>query len=265
MRYNTHEVITMHSWNPKQYEKFLKERTQPSIDLSNRIDNEPMSIIDIGCGPGNSTHVLKQRFSNAHILGIDTSEHMIQTAKKSHSNIDFEVRDAKDLMNTYDLIFSNACIQWIDNHQELLPYLYRHLNPNGILAIQIPMNQEEPIHQIIQRLVQGKWKEKITKPRIFYTLSESEYFDIASHLSNDFSLWTTTYMHRMPSLGSIVEWYKGTGLRPYLEQLNDDDQNIFIQDILRELEKAYPIQKNGEIIFRFPRLFMIIKNSPYAQ
>ena len=126
------------------------------------------------------------------------------------------------------------------------------------MAVQTPMNYEEPIHRIIATLAEsGQWKEKIGNPRIFYNLTPGGYFDLLSDISSDFTLWNTTYFHRMPSHESIMEWYKGTGLRPYLNALEGQDREDFERQVFHEVSKAYPKQKNGEIIFRFPRLFFM--------
>ena len=251
----------MADWNSEQYLKFKKERTQPSIDLANAIKiNNPIHIIDIGCGPGNSTAVLKKRFPNAHIIGADFSPNMIEKAKADYPDIDFMLFDAtKDfekLEDKYYIVFSNACIQWVPNHKKLLADMMSILKPNGVLAVQVPMNFEEPIHKIIAEVITRKeWAEKIGEGRQFYTLKESEYFDILSDISADFTMWKTIYMHRMPSHQSIIEWYKSTGMKEYLAVLSDEDQIKFEQAVFSEVEKYYSVQKNGEIIFRFPRLF----------
>lgn len=250
----------MSNWDSIQYLKFSKERTQPAIDLANRIEINPQSIIDIGCGPGNSTAILAEKFLNAKILGIDNSENMIASAKKNYSDIEFMLCDAEngfsELERKFDVVFSNACIQWIPNHEKLLKNMMSLLNKNGILAIQTPMNYEEPIHKIIAKVTKSdKWKDKFPNPRIFYNLMPSEYYDILSKISLDFTMWTTTYFHRMKSHDSIIEWYRGTGLRPYLNVLDENDKLEFEKDIFVEVVKAYPTQRNGEIIFRFPRFF----------
>lgn len=252
-------------WSSSQYLKFNKERTQPAIDLANRIDLvSPKKIIDIGCGPGNSTQVLYNRFPNAYILGVDKSEDMISAARERCPELDFEICDVSgdlsELDTDYDIVFSNACIQWIPDHRRLLKKLLGLLNKNGILAVQIPMNFNEPIHRIIGEVAASKkWKEYFTSPRIFYTLSQSEYFDLLSEISGGFSMWETVYYHVMKSHDEILEWYRGTGLRPYLEALPDDKKAEFEDDIMEKLMRQYPGQKNGDIIFRFPRFFFIAR------
>lgn len=255
----------MSEWNSKQYLKFERERTQPAIDLVKSIDKEtPERIVDIGCGPGNSTAQLRRRFPNAYILGIDNSEDMIETAQKNNSGIDFALCDASCGLNSldgkFDIVFSNACIQWIPDHEKLIPEMMSLLKDGGILAVQIPMNYNEPIHRIIKEIADSeKWKQHFPEPRIFHTLSPEEYFDILSDISQEFSMWETTYYHKMESHESIMEWYRGTGLRPYRAALSGEDVEEFDKDILREVKKAYPAQRNGEIIFRFPRFFFTAK------
>lgn len=251
----------MSDWNPQNYLKFKKERTQPSIDLLNRITfDSPKNIIDIGCGPGNSTAVLKERYPNANIIGADFSPNMIEKAKKDYPNIDFILFDAtKDfekLTEKFDIVFSNACIQWVPNHNVLLKNMMSVLNPGGVLAVQEPNQSEMPVNHIVGNIVKSdKWKNKFCNKRNFYNLTEEEYFNLLSDISSDFSMWKTVYFHRLPSQESIVEWYRSTGLRPYLEELDDADKNEFEQDVLEKLKEEYPTQKNGEVIFRFSRLF----------
>ena len=256
----------MPNWNPKQYEKFLKDRTRPAIDLVNRLEEfAPNSILDLGCGPGNSTKVLKDKFPKAKILGADNSDEMLEKARGLYPDIEFINLDANgdlhEVNEMFDIVFSNACIQWLPNHKELLPKLMTLLSSNGVLAIQIPMQREHPVHMIINELANTtKWSDKIT-PRQYNNLTTEEYFDVLSDISNDYEIWETTYCHRMPSYESIIEWYKGTGLRTYLEQLTESDADNFINDVYNELKQRYKKQKNGEILFRFPRLFFMARKS----
>ena len=254
----------MSDWNPEQYEKFIKDRTQPAIDLANRLEvKEAKRILDLGCGTGNSTRILKDRFPDARVIGADNSDEMLSKAKKTHPDIEFIHLDVggdlSEVKEKFDIVFSNACIQWIPNHEILLPKLMSLLRQGGVLAVQIPIQSEHPVHIIMNELVTAaKWKDKLSQ-RNYNNLSTSEYYDVLSGISDDFEVWETIYCHRMPSYESIIEWYKGTGLRPYLEQLSETDAEDFVSDVYRELKNRYKIQRNGEIMFRFPRLFFIAK------
>lgn len=256
----------MQNWNPIQYEKFLKDRTQPAIDLANRIEEiAPNSILDLGCGLGNSTKVLKDKFPSAKIIGADNSDEMLEKARELYPDIEFINLDANgdlhELNGRFDIVFSNACKQWLPNHRELLPKLMTLLNSNGVLVIQIPMQRDHLVHMIINELVNTtKWSKKLT-PRQYNNLTTEEYFDVISDISNDFEIWETSYCHRMPNYESIIEWYKGTGLRPYLEQLTESDAADFVNDVFVKLKQRYKMQKNGEILFRFPRLYFMVRKS----
>jgi len=253
----------MFTWDSKQYVEFVNERTQPAVDLVSRIQlSSPAKIVDIGCGPGNSTYVLAERFPHADILGVDSSEDMIQTAQKTYPSLHFRKCDASTelsgLGNDFDIVFSNACIQWIPGHPVLIKSMMNMLRTGGVLAVQTPMNYDEPIHKIITAVTTSiRWKEKFPAPRVFYNLTPGEYYDLLSELTGTFTLWQTTYYHRMKSHNAIMEWYLGTGLRPYISVLQEKDRKIFESEIYDEVVKAYPVQKNGEIIFRFPRFFML--------
>lgn len=251
-------------WDSAAYLRFKAERTQPSIDLVKRIDLEqPRKLLDVGCGPGNSTQVLADAFPNAlRIIGIDSSPEMIEAAKDDHPDMEFRICDALNLPSLgedgFDVVFSNACIQWIPNHPKLLREMMQLLRPGGILAVQIPINQKEPIHQIIQALAAGeKWKAHFPSPRIFYQLTVSEYYDLLGEITDSFELWETVYMHAMLSHDAIMEWYRGTGLRPYLAALTPELQQEFEKDVLDGVKQAYPVQKDGSVIFPFPRLFFL--------
>ncbi len=253
----------MMNWNAEQYLQFERQRTQPAIDLANHIPiKEPAQILDVGCGPGNSTRVLAERFPGARILGIDSSSEMVDAARERHPALQFELCDAAKGLDSlgmqFDVIFSNACIQWIPDHPALLQKMMDLLNPGGVLAIQTPMNDREPIHQIVQKCVTGQhWKPFFPHPRKFYNLRQEEYADLLASWTDDYTLWETTYIHRLPSHRAILEWYRGTGLRPYLQVLPAREAEQFELEILAKLEAHYAKQKNGEILFRFPRFFFI--------
>lgn len=254
----------MDNWNPEKYLRFEKERTQPVIDLVNRIisNTSVHDIIDIGCGPGNSTNILHENFKNATILGIDSSKDMILKAQKTYKDIDFCMYDASNdldkLNKKFDIVFSNACIHWIPNHSELLKNMMSLLKDGGTLAVQIPMQAMAPIHQIINEVRQRvNWKDTFDISPLFHSLTQSEYFDILSKIASDFSIWKTVYYHTLNDHQSILEWYRETGLKPYLNLLGDNDKILFENDIYDEVTKAYKKQENGQIMFEFHRLFFV--------
>lgn len=251
----------MPQWDSSQYLKFENQRTQPAMDLVGKVPLcAPETVLDVGCGPGNSTAVLAKRYPNAQITGIDNSQNMIEAAKSACPTLQFAVIDASsDLsaLGTFDLVFSNACIQWIPEHDKLIPKLFGLVHPGGCLAIQIPMNQDTPIHHLIRQTAMNPiWKNKFNNPRHFYTLTPSEYYDILSSCSPLCDIWMTTYYHILPGAQAILEWYRGTGLRPYLEVLSQDERIKFEKEILDQITLHYPERSDGTVIFTFPRFFM---------
>lgn len=253
----------MSDWNSAQYLKFRSERTRPAIDLTNRIEAiDPADIIDIGCGPGNSTACLAEKFPNAKILGIDSSPDMLEAAKSNLPQTEFILCDAGRELNSlgkkFDIVFSNACIQWIPDHDKLIPEMLGLLKDGGVLAVQVPENYDEPIHKIISETADSPgWREEFKNLKPFHTLTPDEYFELLSEQTPYFFMWETVYFHRMCSHEAIMEWYRATGLKPYLDLLSEDKIPVFEAEILEKIQRAYPVQKGGEIIFRFPRLFFI--------
>lgn len=251
----------MAQWDSALYLKYRHERTQPSRDLAARLPAKGIArILDVGCGPGNSTHVLRRRYPEACIFGIDSSENMIGKARQSYPQENWQVCTVPDglrrLPHDFDLVFSNACIQWIPDHAALISSLLGSLRHGGILAVQMPMNFKEPVHRIIEAVIRSKkWDRFLSCKRIFHTLAPEEYYSLLSGISSEFSIWQTTYYHIMDSIEDIMDWYRGTGLLPYLEQLKPAQRIDFEADIRMRLLQEYPPQPDGKVIFRFPRFF----------
>ena len=253
----------MVAWDAAQYLVFERERTQPAIDLARRIAGRRVArAVDVGCGPGNSTAVLAAAFPDAKVLGVDSSPEMLDAARSAHPGLSFAHADAAgglaELPGSFDVVFSNACLQWVPDHPVLLARLMGKVAPGGVLAVQVPVNYDEPVHRIIREIVaRPAWRGAFPQPRVLHTLAPEEYFDVLSRIATDFSLWQTSYYHRLPSHEAVLAWYRGTGLRPYLEALGERDRARFEADVLAEVEKSYPVRENGEVMFRFPRLFFV--------
>jgi len=252
-------------WNPNLYLKFDKERTQPSIDLVSRIIfNSPSRIIDIGCGPGNSTQVLVQRWPDSEIIGIDNSPAMIEKAKKDYPNQDWQLLDAgtDEIAGKFDIIFSNATIQWIPDHANLLKKFHNMLFDNGVLAVQIPLFWDMPLGKSIANIAENRrWKSETQDVTSLFTIHDSSfYYDILSDLFHSIDIWETDYIHILDSQISILEMIRSTGLRPFLDRLqSENDKNDFEAMVLKEIKKDYPLQKDGKVLFPFKRLFFTAK------
>jgi trans-aconitate 2-methyltransferase len=251
-------------WDPQQYLKFRGERTQPSIDLAARLVlAAPESILDVGCGPGNSTEVLHARWPRARITGLDSSVEMIAQAKASHDWGEWVCSDAAQLGGragggARDLVFSNATLQWIPDHERLVPRLFGLVKPGGALAVQVPANAGSPLHQSLVRTAEDPRWSRFTAgsaSRLVYH-EPSFYYGLLCGLAERLEVWETTYHHEMPDHRSLVEWYKGTGMRPCLERLPDEPSRRAFEDaVLEGCRAAYPVQPNGRVIYPFRRLF----------
>lgn len=248
-------------WNSAQYLKFQGERTLPSFDLARRIPvREPKKVLDLGCGPGTSTAVLQSVFPKAEILGIDNSQDMLEKARSSYPSLSFaEVDIEHDLSSLgagYDVVFSNACLQWVPDHESLLPRLLSLLQSGGVLAVQMPMTKGIPLFEIIDEVTADpKWGFAPLGLRVCTVLSSDEYYDILSGCASDFSIWETTYYHRMKNRGALLEWVRGTRLRPFLRVLDPEAVPLFEKEIMDRAGPYYPEKKDGEILFRFNRFF----------
>ncbi len=256
----------MSDWNPELYLKFKNERTAPSIDLLSKIKiDNPGSIIDLGCGPGNSTQILHKKWPDSKLLGIDSSVEMIKKAKEDFPDQNWLAADISEIKSEefYDLVFSNATLQWIPNHEKLIPGLLKLVNKNGALAVQVPANNESPLHKALYRVSgEKKWKRytKVCEKLLNYQSSDY-YYNILNPLVSDLDIWETTYFHELHSHQGLIDWYKSTGMRPFLESLPDDEKRAeFENEVLEQCWDNYKIQKNGKILYPFKRIFFIAYN-----
>lgn len=256
------KLNVMPSWNTSQYLQFADERTRPAKDLIQRIAlGQPGRIIDLGCGPGNSTAALIDRWPDATTTGLDHSPDMITAAKNSYPKNQWITGDIASWTpdQPYDLIFSNAALQWVPEHRALLPRLIRQVAPGGALAVQVPANLAAPAHRLMRELAASPaWQNHFPRQvREWLVHDPAFYYDVLSPLAGRIDLWTTEYMHVMVGPDAIVEWYKGTGLRPFLDLLSPVDQPHFLTDYRALLASAYPRRADGRVIFPFLRLFFI--------
>lgn len=250
----------MTTWDDRQYLKFLDERTRAAQELLARVPlGDAGSIVDLGCGPGNSTALLRARFPGAEIVGVDSSPEMLERARREHPSIEWVLGDARRYrpQEPVDLVFANALLQWLPDHGSLLPALLDCVRPGGALAVQMPCNFEEPSHRLM-REVPGPWAKRIEHVRATNPVaSPAFYYDVLVAGATLVDIWHTTYQHVMPDAAAIVEWVKGTGLRPFLEALTEAEQTVYLAAYERAIDDAYPPQVDGKRLFSFPRLFFI--------
>jgi trans-aconitate 2-methyltransferase len=253
----------MASWDSCQYLKFGDERTRPARDLVRRIEvPTPRHVIDLGCGPGNSTSLLADAWPTAQVTGLDSSAAMLVTAQKMRSDIRWVEGDIGSWSadEECDVVFSNAALQWVPDHAQLLPQLWTQVASGGVLAFQVPANLEAPAHQLMREIAgASRWQSHFSHPvREWHVESGGFYYDVLASFASRVELWFTDYIHVLPGPEAIVEWYRGTGLRPWLDALPSQDlRERFLADYLAEITRAFPRQSNGKVLFPFRRLFVI--------
>jgi len=250
------------SWSATQYSTFENERTRPVRDLvAALVQQNIRTAVDLGCGPGNSTQVLAERYPAAAVSGIDSSEDMLRAARQRLPTIDFALGDIASWTapEGVDVILANASLQWLPDHAELYPQLVRQLTEGGSLAIQTPDNFDEPAHRRAREIAsQGPWADKIAAIKHPPRHTAAEYYDILSPHCRQVEVWRTTYYHPLTGgAQAVVEWFKGSALRPYLAALDGDEQQGFLTDYLHAMEKDYPPAADGKVLLPFPRLFIV--------
>lgn len=254
--------MNYNDWNPELYMQFSSERGIPTNDLINSLGSfEPRKIIDIGCGPGNSTLELAKRWPDSFLCGVDSSENMIEEARRCYPDIEWDQRKVgkDELKGKYDLIFSNAAIQWIPDHDKLFKEFYNHLNENGRIAIQIPLFFNMKLGVIIKDVAESpRWNTDVRGVTNNFFISEpGDYYDILSRCGfGKIRLWESRYMHIFPGHNSIIEMMRSTGLRPYLEKLSVGDAALFEKLVRERVEDSYSFQEDGSVILPFHRLFI---------
>lgn len=252
------------SWSAKQYVAFEDERTRPARDLLAAVPSvDARSAIDIGCGPGNSTELLVERFANATVRGVDSSTDMIEAARKRLPQVQFDTVDIGtwDESGPFDVIFANAVLQWLPDHATLLPALVNKLASGGSLAIQMPDNLNEPSHRLMREVAaDGPWASKLADAAGQRTemASASDYYSMLRPQCARVDVWRTTYHHPLAGGASgVVEWFKGSGLRPFLEPLDEAEKAQYLKQYLAAIEQAYPTLSDGSVLLPFPRLFLV--------
>ena len=251
------------AWDPNQYLRFGDERTRPAMDLASRIRVEnPRAVIDLGCGPGNSTQVLRRMWPNASVTGLDSSPTMIAKAQQAYPGQQWVLADIQQWRpeTPFDIIFSNAALQWIPNHRALIRRLFGHVAAGGALAFQIPSSAFSPVRTLIHEIADDPaWNSRMGKAKAAFTMEEpGVYYDALAENASSLDIWETEYHHVMDAPSAIVTWFSSTGLRPFLEALDtDEERQRFTMMLTEQVTKAYPRQSNGRILFRFRRLFVV--------
>lgn len=253
------------SWSPTQYTKFEEERNRPIRDLLGQIPNASvLTALDLGCGPGNSTELLQKRFPDAVVVGVDSSEEMIAAARKRLPGVRFEKDDIAALgsvAGSFDVVLANASLQWVPDHASLLKMLTARLSVGGSLAVQMPDNLDEPAHRLMREIAaDGPWAGKLAGAAGVRSERHTAewYFAVLRGCAASVNVWRTTYYHALAGgAEAVVEWFKGSGLRPFLEPLDAAERTEFLARYTAAVAVVYPAQTDGSVLLPFPRLFFV--------
>jgi trans-aconitate 2-methyltransferase len=250
----------MPNWDDSQYLKFADERTRAARELLGRVPVPgARRVVDLGCGPGNSTALLRDRWPDARLTGVDSSREMLERARKDYPGVEWLEADAATYVTgePVDVLFANALLQWIPDHARLVPALFAQVAPGGALAFQVPNNFDQPSHRLM-RATPGPWSSRTANVRAANPIaSAATYYDLLAPRARSVDIWHTTYEHVMADAPAIVDWVKGTGLRPFLEALGAEERPAFLEAYTQAIDAAYPPRTDGKRLFSFPRLFVV--------
>jgi trans-aconitate 2-methyltransferase len=250
-------------WSARQYLKFEDERTRPPRDLLAQVPlKSARRVFDLGCGPGNSTELLVERYPQAQVIGLDSSPDMLRQARTRLPNCEFAQADLVDWTppERTDLLFANAVFQWVPDHPAVLRRLLSALPVGAVLAVQMPDNTEEPALALMREVAAvGPWAAQLalTAAARDDLPTPAAYYDLLSPLCAQLDIWHTVYNHVMAGADAIVEWFRGSGLRPFLAPLDDAMRRGFLAEYTARVGQAYPPRHDGRVLLRFPRLFIV--------
>ena len=253
-------------WDPKVYERYKAYRDRPALDLMQRIppDLKPLSIWDLGCGTGEHAAVLKRRHPAAKVHGLDSSPEMLAQARERPDEVEWVLRDIAAFAPEQppDLIFTNAALHWLADHAELYPRLVGSLAPGGVFACQVPMTFESPWHEAMRETAaDGPWAARLASVQGVNRLHAAEtYYDWLAPLCAEVDIWSTVYLHVLRGSDPVVDWMRGTGLRPYLQALEGSEEEAAFLDAYRaRLAGLFPARADGVTLLPFPRLFILAR------
>jgi trans-aconitate 2-methyltransferase len=252
-------------WNAAQYLKFEGERSLPIRDLIAKIPlDSPKHVVDLGCGTATSTAVLAQRYPDAQLKGIDSSPNMIAKARETLPSVDFAVENLATFTpdKAVDLFLSNAVFHWVPRNErlEIIARLVSSQNSGGVFAFQVPDNYMEPSHLAMRETAAGRsWADTLSSAHLAIEPFQSpeEIYDRLKSICSHISIWHTTYHHVLKDHQAIVEWVKGTGLKPFVDPLQPDLRELFLEAYLQRIKEVYPSLSDGKVMLHYPRLFVV--------
>lgn len=261
----------MPNWDAGQYLKFEAERTRPARDLAAAVLLHPHTVLDAGCGPGNSTAVLAERWPDAALTGLDSSPDMLRKAGEILPSVAFVQRDLREDLSDlgpFDLVYSNAVLQWMPDPEETVLRLFSLVAPGGALAVQVPCSKPQQdygprlesreVHTALQQTAQEPpYAAYVSDTARLWEMAGERMEALLLDKTDRLEIWETAYLHRLNGYEGLLDWYRGTGLRPYLEALPDALRHPFEQEVLDKLQKRYPVGRDGVLHFWFRRFFSV--------
>ncbi len=253
----------MTDWSPALYAQFEEERTRPARDLLAQVSPaQARKVVDVGCGPGNSTALLAARWPEAEIAGLDNSPAMLEAARERLPMARFEAADANVWTPAadVDVVFANVTYQWVPDHLAQLPRVLGALRPGAVMAVQMPDNLGEPTHLAMRAAAKNaRWAGRLADASREPLSAPRAYYEAFRPHATAVEIWRTVYIHPLADPAAILEWVRGTGLRPFLEPLAAQEREAFLADYLARIADAYPPAADGLVLLAFPRLFMVAR------
>ena len=251
----------MTTWEPRTYLRYAEVRFRAGLDLIARIPrNEYRTIYDLGCGTGHLTQFLAEGFPGATVTGVDSSAEMLEEARREFPKISWRQADITSWRPSPppDLIFSNAALHWLADHEKLLPALLKFLRPGGVLAVQMPRHFQSPSHIELRKLVnQPRWRRRLKHLLLAEIASPETYWKWLSPHCSQLEIWETIYLQVLDGQDPVVNFMRGTALRPFLSVLSEKEAGAFLSAFAKRMRTAYPQQRSGQTLFPFRRLFLI--------
>jgi trans-aconitate 2-methyltransferase len=247
------------TWDPTCYDAYADHRLRPGLELMSRIVIEPSLVYDLGCGTGELTHHLSRRWPGAKVIGIDNSEEMVSRAHSS-ATVTFLHQTIEDWVpqSAPDLIFSNAALHWVANHESLFPRLLNVLRPGGVLAVQMPDNWEEPTHVVIDEEISRRgWKTRLEDHILRTPVAPIEQYLGWLAGAGEIDAWRTTYYQSMSGIDPVLRWVRGTVLVPVRPVLTDDEFQSLETALAEKYRSAYPPRPGGSTVMPMSRLFIV--------
>lgn len=250
------------TWDPSQYLRFAAPRLRPAIDLLNRIAVEhPSTVYDLGCGAGNVTRLLAERWPSARITGVDDSEEMLASARTALPHVEWVQHSLATWQppQPADVVYTNAALHWLGDHATLFPRLVQSVAPGGVLAVQMPRNFDAPSHTCIaETVLDGAWRARLEPLLIPPPVAgPAFYYDLLAPLTTRLDIWETEYLQVLTGRDPVKEWTKGTWLKTYLNALTPDAARAFEEAYAARVARAYPTRADGTTLFPFRRLFIV--------